>query len=525
MTTTDPRARGGCAPVHPNEHRVAAPTETGDRYDRARDRWNSPEPLPAPGRPLPDFPLHALPTWVGEHAGALAEQTQTPPDLAGCLSLAALSTAASGRVRIDTGMWSEPCCLYTVVAMEPASRKSAVFTAMTAPLAEAEHRLAEQAAPRIREAELTRRVALAQAKKAAKTAETEGTPQALAQAVRAAEQAAHATVPAPPRLIVADITPANLARQLAEQGGGLSLLSPEGGFFSTLGGRHGGTPNLETFLKAHAGDPIRVDRQGRAPDRVPAPALTIGVALQPEAVRDILATPGGRGRGMTARILFSLPRSTVGFRQIGRSTPMPAQVRHTYHQHLNRLLTWARHHPRPVTLTLAEQARERIVHLHDEVIEPQLRPNGRLGHIGDWGGKLLGATVRIAGLLHTARHLENADQHPVQAATLHAAEEIGRYYSEHALAVFDRTDPASAHAIAGRVLTHLRTRTSTDGTIGHRDLFTALRCSTLQRSGDLDPAVALLTDLGWLRPAPGPATPAPGRPSRRYLVNPRLYRP
>ncbi|WP_255496969.1 YfjI family protein [Nocardiopsis sp. FR6] len=325
--------------------------------------------------------MRALPTWLRDHVDALADLTQTPPDLAGCLSLAVLSAAASGRVRVDTGMWTEPCCLYTVVAMEPASRKSAVFEALTAPLSEAEQQLADQTAPLIRKAELQRRVALAQAKEASRAAESEGTPAALDRAVAATEKAAHITVPPTPRLIVADITPENLARQLAEQGGGLALLSPEGGVFATLAGRYGGTPNFETFLKAHSGDPIRVDRQGRAPDYVRAPALTIGVALQPEAIKEILAIPGGRGRGMLARILYSLPPSNVGYRSIRTRTPMDDQVRQTYHHCLNHLFTWAREHTEPLTLSFTDQARDRIVHLHDDVIEPQLRPDGRLGRV------------------------------------------------------------------------------------------------------------------------------------------------
>ncbi|WP_306371624.1 YfjI family protein [Nocardiopsis sp. CC223A] len=467
-----------------------------------------------------------MPTWIRDHVHALADQTQTPTDLAGCLSLAVLSAAASGRVSVDTGLWTEPCCLYTVIAMEPASRKSAVFGAMTAPLFEAEQHLTDQAAPRIRKAELQRRVAVAQAKEASRAAETEGTATALERAAAAAEEAAKITVPAMPRLIVADITPERLTSQLAEQDGGLALLSAEGGFFATMAGRYGGTPNFETFLKAHSGDPIRVDRQGRAPDYVHRPALTIGVVLQPEAIKDIFATPGGRGRGMLARILYSVPPSNVGYRSIGTRAPMDAQVRQTYHHHLHQLFTWARQHSAPTSLTLTDQARGRVVHLHDDVIEPQLRPDGRLGRIGDWGGKLLGAIVRIAGLLHLAHHREQADQRPIEARTLRAAEELGQYYAEHALTVFGEFGGSEAdpvHAAARKALDWLQNRSPSNPTVSHRDLFAAVRCKATPHSDDLTPAVELLKELGWLRQAPPPAVRAPGRPSRSYLLHPTLY--
>lgn len=92
---------------------------------------------------------------------AVAEFTQTPPDLmAGGVALAALSGATGGRARVQIrpGRW-EPVNLFTVVAMPPGSRKSAVFAAMTAPLLAAEQTLAELAAPLITEAELAQRTA------------------------------------------------------------------------------------------------------------------------------------------------------------------------------------------------------------------------------------------------------------------------------------------------------------------------------------------------------------------------------
>ncbi|MEU9837753.1 hypothetical protein AB0C69_00870 [Actinomadura sp. NPDC048032] len=58
--------------------------------------WEAPVALGARQR-LPAFPADALPDWVCAQATAVAEFTQTPIDLAGCLALAALSTVAGGR--------------------------------------------------------------------------------------------------------------------------------------------------------------------------------------------------------------------------------------------------------------------------------------------------------------------------------------------------------------------------------------------------------------------------------------------
>jgi hypothetical protein len=90
---------------------------------------------------------------------AVAEFTQTPPDLAGCIALAALSTAAGGRTEVEVrGSWREPVNLFTVVVLPPGSRKSAVFTALIRPLLAAESALIERTRPAIVEAELALRV-------------------------------------------------------------------------------------------------------------------------------------------------------------------------------------------------------------------------------------------------------------------------------------------------------------------------------------------------------------------------------
>jgi hypothetical protein len=96
--------------------------------------WEA-EPVPLSARRLlPPFPVDTLPGWLGDQVAAVAEFTQTPPDLAGCIGLAALSTAAGGRAVVEVRPgWREPVNVFTAIAMPPGSRKSAVFAAMTGP--------------------------------------------------------------------------------------------------------------------------------------------------------------------------------------------------------------------------------------------------------------------------------------------------------------------------------------------------------------------------------------------------------
>ena len=137
------------------------------------DRRGWPDPVPLSAAPeVPAFPLWALPDWLGEYAACLAEVTQTPADLAGCLALAVLAVAAEGKIWVQAPAWTEPTCLYVVVVLPPGNRKSEVFRAMTAPLRAVERTLIEAARPQIAEALIRRRLAEAEADTTARAAET-----------------------------------------------------------------------------------------------------------------------------------------------------------------------------------------------------------------------------------------------------------------------------------------------------------------------------------------------------------------
>ena len=112
------------------------------------------------------------------------------------------------------------------------------------------------------------------------------------------------TVPTMPRILADDTTPEALSTVMAAQDGRLAVISAEGGIFDIIGGRYSRMPNFDIYLKAHAGDEIRVDRVGRKPEHIEHPALTLALAVQPAVLRTIADREGFRGRGLLARFLF-----------------------------------------------------------------------------------------------------------------------------------------------------------------------------------------------------------------------------
>ncbi len=103
----------------------------------------------------------------------------------------------------------------------------------------------------------------------------------------------------------------------------------EGGAFETMAGRYSDVANIDVYLKAHAGEDVRVDRVGRPSVHLKRPALTLGLAVQPDVIRGLAGKPGFRGRGLLARFFFSMPSSLVGRRDVDPPA-VPADVADLY---------------------------------------------------------------------------------------------------------------------------------------------------------------------------------------------------
>jgi replicative DNA helicase len=488
--------------------------------------WEPPVPFGIAGE-VPAFPVEVLPSWLGEYVAAVATATQTPPDLAGMLALAVLATVTAGAVEAEPRPgWREPLCLFVAVGMDAGARKSAVFTAMTSPVADFEREQAAAALPGITETAVLRRIAdqaAATAEAAAGKAPASQQEEARAEAIARAAEASRLVVPPVPRWLVDDTTPEALAGLLATYGR-IALLSPEGDVFDQMAGRYnqGTGPNLGVYLKGHAGDLLKVDRRGRPPEYVERPCLTIGLAVQPEVLRGLAGRPGFGGRGLLARFLYSLPPSLVGRRQVGASPVLPA-VADRYSLELHALaasLAAPAGDDSLAVLTLDQEAGELLLAFERE-LEPRLAAaSGDLAHLAGWAAKLAGATCRIAGLLHLAGHLRDGWNQPIGADTFAGAARLADYLVEHARAVFDLmgADPRVDDA---RWLLDWITRTG-QVQFTRRDAHAAAPRGRFPKATSLDPAIGLLEEHGWIRRVDAdPVGPRGGRPaSPRFLVNP-----
>jgi replicative DNA helicase len=487
--------------------------------------WADPVPLRTV-RSVPPFPLAALPTWVRAKVASVAHEAQTPLDLPATISLACLATAAAGKVRVNvrprTG-WSEPVNLYLVCALPPGSRKSPVFSSMTRPILAAERQLQETMAPLITELRVDRKAAddyaarMADALAKASPSERDAARFEAHQAALAAEAI---VVPKEPRLFTDDATPEQLATMLADQGGRMAILSAESEIFEVIAGRYSGNPNMNVFLKGHAGDEIRVDRKGRPPEAIDDPALTLGICTQPAALAALAAIPGAAGRGLLARFLFSVPEANIGRRD---SNPAPADpAAHTdYAYNLSALILSLRELTEPIHLELSAEA-ALLLDAVAEDTEKAMASGGPLSHLTDWGSKATGAMMRIAALLHLAEHFRTGYERPISGETLAAAHSLIEYYTAHTLAAFDTMTTDQTTDRAHHLLDWVRN--TGVGRFSARDAFTNQPRGRFPKMSDLEPVLSLLEQHGYLRRLPAPPTNRQGgRPSAPvYEVHPAI---
>ncbi|MBO4159315.1 YfjI family protein [Micromonospora antibiotica] len=461
--------------------------------------WDMPVPLTGATAPTPPFPLDVFPAWLGDMATGVARFTATDPAMAGTLAVAVLSACVGGRLEVEpVPGWREPTNIFTAVIAGPGERKSPVHRAMTGPLFLAQATLADAIRPRIAEAAALRDIADRQAEQAkaqaAKATDPGKRDDAAAEAVAAAIAAEAITVPGLPKLITDDATPEALISLMAANGGRMAIISDEGGIFDTLAGRYSGSPNLDPYLKGHAGQPMSNERTTREGASIDKPALTVCVMAQPVVLRAFGGNAGLAGRGLPARFLFALPVSMAGYRPVD-TPPVPEPVTAGYQHRIHDLAATFAEWEDPAVVVLTEDAGQ-VRRAAAEQVEAQLRPGGSLHDMREWGNKLSGATLRLAGLLHVAHHPADAWRRPIDAQRMADAVRLAEFFAAHYRAAMATITADAATETARRTLAIITAKGMT--TFTRRELHR--RCHRqLPRAADVTAVLDVLTAHGWVR--------------------------
>ena len=498
-------------------------SHTPEKQATSPPKWE--QPIPFNDFHLPIFPTDALPPEISAYVIALAESTQTPVDMAATAALAVLAIAAQGKYTIKAKEdWTEPLNLYTEIVMEPSERKSAVANAMLRPVNEYESEFNRQIASEIERSKMRKNI-LERRKKAVeeKAAKGKASEEEL---IEIAEELASFRETKPLKLYVDDVTTEKLTSVLAENNGHAAIMSTEGGIFDTLAGVYTKNVNIDVILKGYSGDCIRVDRIGRSSESVMNPALTMMLMAQPSVLSGMMRNSTFRGRGLTARFLYCMPKSLVDKRKY-RTEPIPDEVRRAYDARIKNML--GDEYPQePEVITLSAEA-DQLLEAFSTELEPKLKTE--YADISEWAGKLAGNVLRIAGLLCRASVVRKnwdwddflydaPEPLKVDSETMANAIRIGQYFIEHAKASFALMDTDDTVKNSVYILEIIRKNGLRE--FSRRNIMRL--CRRFKKVEVLQPLLDFLTEYGYIAPKDAEPYSGKGRaPTAIYLVNPYVY--
>ena len=429
--------------------------------------------------------------------------------MAGTLSLGVLAAAFQSRYSVCINSdWSEPLCLYTVAVAAPGERKSAVIAALTAPMYEYEAARRESEAAIIAKNQTQRELLEKSLAIAKNTAAKKNSEAARDEAMELSAQLAEFKDIHPYRLLVDDTTPEKLVDIMEAQDGCITVASAEGGVFDSISGRYDKNANFDIYLKGHAGDPITVDRVGRKSNSIREPRLSMILTIQPEVLQGLMGNATFRRRGLCGRFLYAMCSSKIGYRDLNADT-IPQTVKDEYSRFVERILE------DDGVIQLSEEA-NRLRLEYSAIVERRL--GGEWEHIRDWGGKLIGAMLRIAAMFHASEEAHAADT-PISAVRVQSAIEIADFFGTHALAAYQTMGADESHEDAKYLWRRIEKMDS--GQFTRRDLFKQCQ-GKYKRVDAMEPALRTLTEMGYIREDEAVTG---GRPSKIIRVNPLTKSP
>lgn len=465
-------------------------------------KWEEPKPFNKYN--IPEFPMEVLPEPIAPFVKELAESTQTPLEMGGLLSLGVLATAFQGRYEIQGKPdWTEPLNLYLLTVAPPAERKSAVIQALTNPLRELEAQYKEEDRICVEQNKAQYEMLQRQKTQAIKKGDSGKVTATINQIQEVGRRNYR-------QLLSDDNTPESLIQLMEEQGGKITICSAEGGIFDAMKGRYDNIMNIDIYLKAHTRDAIRVGRMGRAENYIPSPHLTMMLAAQPQVLQNFIGNPLFAGRGLCGRFLYAVCQSKMGYRNPAAPS-VQIETKEAYHAFVHQLFSGDRHG----TIVLDERA-QHILYDYMTVIEKRLVEEW--AHMQDWGGKLAGTTLRIAGLIHAANieNERNPCEVPLSEETLNSAIQISECLGIHAMIAYQGAHINAEVTEAQYLLKRIKALGVNE--FSKRALFQAC-ASHFRTTNAMETPLTVLGKMGYIRIT---KQETGGRPSEIITVNPNI---
>lgn len=463
--------------------------------NKEEKEWKIPEELQE--IELPEFPINCLALELREYVKELAEELQVAEDMVGSAILTIISICNQGKYTIQAKKgWIETLNLYMLIVASPSERKSPICKRLAKPIYDYEREKNAMLKPKIisnnNDRELLEKRLTKLKKDLINNEQEDNKILKVKQEIKdIQEQLINFEDIHEIKLVADDVTPEALASIMIRNDEKMAIISAEGGIFATMGGRYNNNiPNCEIFLKSFSNEPIKIDRKGKEEETMYSPLLTMLLFVQPIVVEKVFDNAEFVGKGLCARFLYSFPVSKIGNRNI-ESRAVSDENQYKYNKMIKKLLD--NEHKNEI-LILSHQAYQCFVGFWNW-LEPQL--NNELIDFKDWGGKLPGVVLRLAGNLHVAENYEN-ETYMINEKTMQNAIELGKYYLKHAQSLYTTIGTNYEHMKAKRILRILE-KNKVKGSMKRHDVFRMVRGREIQKIEDVLEPFNLLIEWRYIR--------------------------
>lgn len=463
---------------------------------------------------LPVFPVECLPEKIKGYVEEVAESLQVPVDMAAVSALTVVSLCVQGKYVVNPKPgWIEPLNLYSVVVARPSERKSPVMREMTDVIYQYIQEENQRREPEIAQYNLEKEILTRKIESIKQAAAKAKNDISIDDALEAQKELSELQEVKQLRLIADDASPEALTSLLYQNDGKMSVVSAEGGIFGIAAGRYSEKTNIDIFLKAYSGDPIQVDRKGRASEFIANPALTMLLFIQPSVMQEIMANSEFQGRGFLSRFLYSIPVSRIGSRAY-ETAAISEPVKKLYNGLVYNLLNI----PDVFGNREIQFSQEANDMSRDFFNEIEHRLIDDLEDMDAWAGKFHGQVMRIAGVLHCIKYEMGAYNTPLEGDTMKAAIGIGRYFLEHAKAAFEIMGASEDKALQDAKYILKRLDSTGQAEISKKDLFDLCKGKIRTVEG-MESGIKALVERGYIR-IQKVKSGGRGRPTERVFKNP-----
>ena len=488
--------------------------------DVFKKKWPNPDlsTLNGGAYPAPPFPKHLLSDDLVSLILSLAAAKGTPPDyvFTSILSVAASLIGNARTVNAFDG-WREPIALWVCLVGGPSSGKTPALDPAIGILKKLEEAQLPGHQERFKEWQEQSDVAAIAEKvwKAKVKASIEN------DEMRPDKPDAAIIPPQPirPRRMISDITQERAAELLCQLPKGVCLFRDELAGLIEGCGRYGNDSDRQFFLEAWNGKPFTVDRVSKPePIIIDRLLLSICGGIQPDRLNSLFLNADNDG--LASRFLFVWPEPMPPLRPTTKYDLAPLK---SAFEKLDKLDLQEREEGFvPTVIKLNEQAC--IAHQQGrEWLYEHYRDAP--GLLGSFTGKIPGMVMRLAAVLDLLDWSLSGQQMPPTTIGENTIDRCWRLFEDYFIPMASRVygdagvsqPERHAKAIAKEIMKRREL------SLNARNIRKQWKISGLSKAANVDKAIEILIEAGWLLPKQGTGSNTIGRPAKDYWINPDLF--